>query len=77
MVPEWSPGEDLRPGVQMFRVQPERTARGDVWTQLIWFELNGEKYHTQLTIRECGGDVLIGHGRVYPLAPKPEENDGA
>ena len=70
---EWTPGEDFRRGIQMFRVQPEKTARGDVWTQLIWFELDGKKYHTQLTVRDCQGEVLIGHGRVYAVTSE----DGA
>lgn len=70
---EWSPHEDRRRGVQMFRVQPEVTARGKVWTQLVWFELDGKKYYTQLTLRECSGDYLIGHGRVWPVI----DEDGA
>ena len=77
MVPDWSPQEDLRPGVQMLRVQPEKTARGQVWTQLIWFELDGKKYYTQLTIRDCQDEWLLGHGRVWPLTGKEDENDGA
>ena len=65
---EWTPGEDFRRGVQMFRVQPEETSRGRVWTQLVWFELEGSKAYTQLTIRDCSGDVLIGHGRIWPVS---------
>lgn len=75
MTPEWTPGEDFRRGVQMFRVQPEKTSRGLVWTQLIWFELDGKKYHTQLIIRDCQDEWLIGHGRVFPVSV-PDE-DGA
>ena len=70
---EWSPHEDLRRGVQMFRVQPEVSARGKVWTQLVWFELDGGKFYTQLTIRDCQGEMLLGHGRVWPVA----DEDGA
>lgn len=73
MAAEWSEHEDRRRGVQMFRVQPECTSRGRVWTQLIWFELDGKKYHTQLTLRDCSDQVLIGHGRVYVVS----EEDGA
>lgn len=64
---EWSPAEDMRPGVQMFRVQPESTHRGKVWTQLVWFELDGSQYYTQLKIRECSGDILVEHGRIWPV----------
>lgn len=77
MVPDWSEHEDRRPGVQMLRKQPEHTARGKVWTQLIWFELDGKKYHTQLTIRDCQDEWLLGHGRVWPLAETEEGNDQA
>ena len=67
MATEWSPGEDLRPGAQLLRDQPEKTARGPVWTQLTWFELDGAKCYTQLTIRDCSGELLLGHGRIWPV----------
>jgi hypothetical protein len=70
---EWTPGEDFRRGVQMFRVQPEVTPRGRVWTQLIWFTLDDKKYHTQLIVRDCSDEYLISHGRIYPVA----DEDGA
>ena len=73
MAADWTPGEDARRGVQMFRVQPELTSKGKVWTQLIWFELDGKKYHTQLMIRDCQDEWLIGHGRVFAV----EQEDGA
>ena len=73
MANDWTPGEDLRAGSQMLRKQPEPTPRGDVWTQLTWFELDGAKCYTQLTIRDCDGDVLVGHGRIWPVTTE----DGA
>ena len=72
MLSEWSAGEDLRPGTRLVREQPEVTARGRVWTQITWFELNGAKAYTQLTIREVSGEYLLGYGRVYPIS----EEDG-
>jgi hypothetical protein len=72
---DWSPAEDLRPGLPMTKQQPERTTRGSVWTQIVCFRL--DETHpasfTQLTIRSVAGDVLVGHGRVYPIT----EDDGA
>jgi hypothetical protein len=73
MLSEWSPGEDLRPGTRLLRNQPEKSARGLVWTQITWFELDGAKAYTQLTIREVSGDYLLGHGRIWPVA----DEDGA
>lgn len=67
MLSDWSAGEDLRPGSRLTRHQPETTTRGKVWTQITWFELDGAKAYTQLTIREVGGDYLLGHGRIWPL----------
>lgn len=73
MAIDWSPGEDLRPGAKLLREQPEKTARGLTWTQVVWFELDGAKCYTQLTIRDCSGEVLLGHGRIWPVA----DEDGA
>lgn len=73
MEPDWSPNEDLRPGTKMLRVQPEPSPRGMVWTQLTWFDLDGAKCYTQLTIRDCSGEYLIGHGRIWPVV----EDDGS
>ena len=75
---EWSPGEDLRPGAQLLRKQPEVTARGRVWTQLVWFEIHDGyldgRFYTQLMIRETSGDLLIDNGRIWPVVV---EDDGA
>lgn len=73
MAAEWSPHEDLRPAASLVRVQPELTARGKVWTQLVWFELNGTKAYTQLTIRDCQGEWLLGHARIWPVVDEGGE----
>lgn len=75
MVRDWSPAEDLRPGLPLTKQQPERTARGDVWTQIICFNWPAPGF-TQMTIRDCSGELLIGHGRVYPV-PTEDHDDGA
>jgi hypothetical protein len=82
---DWSPAEDMRPGVQLTRKQPELTSRGRLWTQLTFLELNGFrldggvvyglKAYTQLKIRDCDGDVLVGHGDIRPVVVP--EDDGA
>jgi hypothetical protein len=72
---DWSPAEDLRPGMRFAKTQPERTARGDIWTQVICFNWPAPGF-TQMTIRDCSGELLIGHGRVYAI-PGKEEDDGA
>ena len=71
---DWSPAEDRRPAIPMTKAQPEKTARGYVWTQIVVFPWPAPGY-TQMTIRDCSGDLLLGHGRVYPLCV--EEEDGA
>ena len=71
---DWSPAEDLRPAMQMTKDQPEKSARGLVWTQLVAFNWPAPGW-TYMTIRDCAGDVLIGHGRVYALPA--DEDDGA
>lgn len=63
---EWSPNEDRRPAAQTFSPQPEKTARGEIWTQYVRFDWPAPGY-TYMTIRDCSGQFLIGHGRVYPL----------
>lgn len=70
---DWTPAEDLRPALALIKKQPEKTARGDVWTQVVVFPWPAPGY-TQMTIRDCAGDYLIGHGRVYPLTI---DDDGA
>lgn len=73
---DWSFAEDMRPAVALMKIQPEHTARGKVWTQLVAFNWPAPGY-TQMTIREVSGDYLLGHGRVYEI-PKPDgEDDGA
>ena len=69
MASDWTPGEDLRPGAQLLREQPEANGRGKVWTQLVWFELDGAKCYTQIRIvRELDSEkLLIGHGRIWPV----------
>jgi len=74
MAKDWTPAEDLRPGFPLTKPQPERTARGSVWTQLVTFNWPAPGY-TQMTIRECSGQYLLGHGRVYEI-PK-DDDDGA
>lgn len=69
---DWTPAEDLRPGIAFAKTQPEVTARGNVWTQIICFHWPCRGY-TQMTIRDVNGDYLIGHGRVYPMPPHEEE----
>ena len=77
MTRDWSPAEDLRPGMPFQKVQPERTARGQVWTHVVSFRLEPDSpmTHTQQTVRSVNGDLLIGHGRVYAVSP--QEDDGA
>jgi hypothetical protein len=71
---DWSFAEDMRPAVPLLKEQPEKTPRGDVWTQIVCFNWPAPGY-TQMTLRDCAGDLLIGHGRVYEI-PKSDE-DGA
>lgn len=73
MASDWTPAEDRRPAIPLVAVQPERTARGEVWTQIVVFNWPAPGW-TQMTIRDCSGQFLIGHGRVYPLTP---DEDGA
>ena len=73
MASDWTPGEDLRPAAPLLRTQPEITTRGKVWTQLAWFELNGTKAYTQLTIREVSGEYLVGHGRIWPVVSSEDD----
>ena len=70
---EWSRDEDAKPGAQLLRIQPEITSRGKVWTQRIFVNWPSEG-HTQLIIRECSGDILVDHGRIYPIR---QEDDSA
>jgi hypothetical protein len=72
---EWSPSEDMRPGIALTRTQPELTPKGYVWTQIVVTNWPAPGI-TQMTIRYDGGQYLLGHGRVYPIPPK-DEDDGA
>lgn len=73
---DWTPAEDRRPGFPFQKVQPEATARGSVWTQIVSFRLDEQHplSYTQMTVRSVAGDVLVGHGRVYAVTT---EDDGA
>ena len=79
----WSKEEDRQPGKQIIRVQPEMTARGEIYTQRVTY------WHRQLKpdepdfecsvlikIRKCAGDYLFDHGTVWPVR-REDENDGA
>lgn len=73
---DWSPAEDLRPGVALLKAQPEQTAGGKVWTQIVAFNWPAPGY-TQMTITErANGTLVPDHGRVYAL-PERDEDDGA
>lgn len=72
MARDFSRAEDLQPGVSFRAVQPEITARGKVWTQRVVFDYPTPGW-TWMTIRECSGDILVNHGRVWPIA----DEDGA
>jgi hypothetical protein len=71
---DWTPAEDMRPALALLKQQPEKTSGGDLWTQVVVFNWPAPGY-TQMTIRDCAGDLLVGHGRVYPLTIESE--DGA
>ena len=73
MTGDWSNAEDRRPGLALVKPQPEKTARGKVWTQLVTFHWP-ERGYTQMTIREVGDQYLFNHGRIYPI---PQDEDGA
>lgn len=73
---DWSFAEDMRPGIPFTKEQPERTARGDVWTWIVAFNWPAPGI-SQVTIRECSGDLLIDHGRVWPVGTASEQEDGA
>lgn len=70
---DWTPAEDLRPGVPLLKEQPEKTLDGKVWTHVVAFNWPAPGY-TQITER-WDGTLVPDHGRVYAL---PElEDDGA
>ena len=78
---DWSPAEDLRPGLRFQRTQPEKTARGDVYTFVVTFRSQQLKpseqdlpCYTQMAIRDCSGEFITTEGRIYS---PPREDDGA
>lgn len=68
---EWSPAEDLRPAMPMVNTQPEKTARGNVWTQIVAFNWPAPGW-TQMTIRDDDGTLRLGHGRVYEISKEDD-----
>ncbi len=78
---DWSPGEDLRPGIRFQRTQPEKTPRGDIYTFVVTFrsgELEPDEHdlpcYIQMTIRDCSDELITTLGRIYS---PPREDDGA
>lgn len=78
---EWSFAEDMRPGQRFQRTQPEKTARGDVYTFIVTFrsrELKPDEVdlpcYTQMAIRDCSGEYITTEGRIYS---PPREDDQA
>lgn len=80
---DWSPAEDLRPGPRFQRTQPEKTGRGDIYTFVVKYrhaeiEPNDPDMpcYTQMAIRDCSGQYITTHGRIYS-PPKDDKDDGA
>lgn len=78
---DWSPAEDRRPGHPFQRTQPEKTGRGDIYTFVVTYrhvELKPAEpdmpCYTQMQIRDCSGQLITTHGRVYS---PPREDDAA
>lgn len=81
---EWSREEDRQPGAVLVRPQPEKTARGYVYTQLCKFHHRQLKPDepdfecaVQIMIRDDGRDFLFDYGNVFPVVRREDENDGA
>lgn len=80
MATEWSPAEDLRPGMQL---GPKlKTARGEIYAFIVTFrsvDLEPDKpdvsCYTQMTVRDCSGEYITTEGRFY--SPPVENEDGA
>lgn len=68
---DWSFAEDRRPGMQFLRTQPERTMRGEIWTWLVTFDWPSRGY-TQMTVRDCSGEIIVDHGRIYAIPHEGE-----
>ena len=65
---EWTPEEDRKPGFPFLRQQPEQTELGSVWTQIVSFQMDSLPLsYTQMRLRFIGGQLLISHGRIYPV----------
>lgn len=84
MAAEWTPGEDLRPGAQFIRDQPEKTGRGEIWTWIISFrsaELKPSdpniRCYQQFQVRDCSGQYITTVGRIYSPSTVGESEDGA
>jgi len=68
MAAEWTPEEDCRPGFPFLRQQPEQTEHGSVWTQIVSFQIDELPLsYTQMRLRLIAGQLLLSHGRVYPV----------
>jgi len=68
MAAEWTPEEDCRPGFPFLRQQPEQTEHGSVWTQIVGFQMDELPLsYTQMRLRLIAGQLLLSHGRVYPV----------
>jgi hypothetical protein len=79
---DWSPAEDLRPAIRFAAVQPEKTARGDVYTFVVTFRSRDLRpdhpdlpCYTQMQIRDCSGEFITTEGRIY--TPPADREDGA
>jgi hypothetical protein len=73
MARDFNRSEDLQPGISFKAEQPERTGRGKVWTQRVVFDYPAPGW-TWMTIRDCDGDILIDHGRVWPIDNEQEDS---
>ena len=84
MAIDWSPGEDLRPGAQLSRQQPEDTPQGKLWTFVVRFRSNELEpnepdlpcYVQMAILREKHTEKdITTEGRIY--TPPVESEDGA
>ena len=62
---EWTTGDDLQPGYQFSRYQPEITSQGIIWTQIVSFKIDEMPCYTQMRVRLSHDRIFISHGRVY------------
>jgi hypothetical protein len=75
MATDWSVEEDMQPGALLVRDNPEVTPRGNVYTWLVEMQWPTPS-KTQLYVRDCG-DILVSHGRIFPLVSTRADEDGA